>query len=1353
VHTATVLAPGTPQEQVTTWDRDSDENDLFASTLALESVTNPAGEVSTFSFDGRGNRTMAKDPSGRVTRWTYNGFDQVTSVSVGETAAPLAASTAEVVTSTMEYDSLGRLVEVVDAAGSADEATTVFEYDPARPDDLVAVVDARSKRWEYDYDADTGDLLEALDPEGGLTTFGYNSVGWVTSVVAPNGHEAGATASEWTTGFEHDDWGRVVVEVDPLGNRVRTDFDANGNVESVETGLSATVTTGDVTVYGYDDADRLTTVDPPGPGERTYSYDDDGRRIGFVNELNAPADGWVYTYDDLGRLESQTDPANATTTYGYDEASRLETVTQPGSGSTCSATKVNCVTYAYDLAGRPTGVDYSDPATPDISGITYDALGRRTEATRAGDTEEWGWDDRSRLTSHVDVNGRTTTYGWDDGSNLVSIGYPGQSTPLTRAFDDVGRLESVTDWASRTTTFDWDANGNWEQTVFPTSSQNTDVYAYDRADRLVGVTWKRATTTLGSLTYAPRDEKGLVTAVTGAGTAAGADHAWDYDTRDRLTETGTEEFGFDAATNLIDADGVLQVFDPAQRLCWTSPTVTSGDCATPAADATTFGFDARGNRTSMTYPSGTTATYGFDAENRMTTAVLPTGSGNDEFRQFVTLTPARIADTTTATGTCDGVACDTLVANDPVAVTVAGQGGVPATGATAVALTVTVTDPVGDGWLTINPTSGDAAAGVAALVDGQATSLNVVAMVDTNGAITISADVAAEVAVDVTGYFKTPSVWVPALNYWPVTPTLAAESGDNIGVCDGVPCDTLPAGETDIAVAGVGGIPTTGVAAVTVAVIAQNPTGGRLRAAPNGDASAGDIAWETGSVGASGNFTVPVNGDGTITVETEGATDIRLAVTGYWKLPAANDTGLGLELLDAPQRLVDTTAGTGLCSGDPCETLAANESVTVPVANQVGLDADIAAVMVAVSVIDPASTGLVGIGPDGVDYPGLVLFDAGQNVSASLIVPVDPATGTITVTSWAATDLAIDVIGSFTRPTRTWRYHYDTNGLRIAEEQVTADGNAVEWRQEHTWTATGGLPLLLAEHQGSDTTYVIYGPGATPIYQINATGEIIYLHQDHQGSTRLVTNANGTTRGAMTYDAHGQITANTNPWILQQPLLGYTGQYHDTETGYIYLRARHYDPATGQFTSVDPLVAITEEPYGYVGGNPVNRTDPSGLCGYGDPLGCVEDWTERVVDGVIDFSAEVSGGRSEYSEGFKTALHEAERRPDYITIDLSAYIGINIVITRDGTLIVGPQVGTVGASVRLGWLNSVASDDASRMAFLTEHGSSITGGFAGASCGATYGYGGWATEVGIGTEGPGVSHSYNFEIVDLPLGW
>jgi hypothetical protein len=38
-----------------------------------------------------------------------------------------------------------------------------------------------------------------------------------------------------------------------------------------------------------------------------------------------------------------------------------------------------------------------------------------------------------------------------------------------------------------------------------------------------------------------------------------------------------------------------------------------------------------------------------------------------------------------------------------------------------------------------------------------------------------------------------------------------------------------------------------------------------------------------------------------------------------------------------------------------------------------------------------------------------------------------------------------------------------------------------------------------------------------------------------------------------------------------------------------------YDPATGQFLTRDPLNALTRSAYGYVGGNPLNRVDPSGL--------------------------------------------------------------------------------------------------------------------------------------------------------------
>jgi hypothetical protein len=41
---------------------------------------------------------------------------------------------------------------------------------------------------------------------------------------------------------------------------------------------------------------------------------------------------------------------------------------------------------------------------------------------------------------------------------------------------------------------------------------------------------------------------------------------------------------------------------------------------------------------------------------------------------------------------------------------------------------------------------------------------------------------------------------------------------------------------------------------------------------------------------------------------------------------------------------------------------------------------------------------------------------------------------------------------------------------------------------------------------------------------------------------------------------------------------------------------RYYDPATGQFLSVDPLVNETGAPYSYAGDDPVDEADPTGLC-------------------------------------------------------------------------------------------------------------------------------------------------------------
>jgi RHS repeat-associated protein len=44
-----------------------------------------------------------------------------------------------------------------------------------------------------------------------------------------------------------------------------------------------------------------------------------------------------------------------------------------------------------------------------------------------------------------------------------------------------------------------------------------------------------------------------------------------------------------------------------------------------------------------------------------------------------------------------------------------------------------------------------------------------------------------------------------------------------------------------------------------------------------------------------------------------------------------------------------------------------------------------------------------------------------------------------------------------------------------------------------------------------------------------------------------------------------------------------------------YLRARYYDPATGQFLSRDPALSLSGSVYAYADGDPIGRKDPSGL--------------------------------------------------------------------------------------------------------------------------------------------------------------
>jgi len=60
-------------------------------------------------------------------------------------------------------------------------------------------------------------------------------------------------------------------------------------------------------------------------------------------------------------------------------------------------------------------------------------------------------------------------------------------------------------------------------------------------------------------------------------------------------------------------------------------------------------------------------------------------------------------------------------------------------------------------------------------------------------------------------------------------------------------------------------------------------------------------------------------------------------------------------------------------------------------------------------------------------------------------------------------------------------------------------------------------------------------------------------------------------------------------------------------TGLQYMRNRYYDPATGQFTQGDPIgLAGGMNLYGFAGGDPVNFSDPFGLCPACDGTGAIE---------------------------------------------------------------------------------------------------------------------------------------------------
>lgn len=81
----------------------------------------------------------------------------------------------------------------------------------------------------------------------------------------------------------------------------------------------------------------------------------------------------------------------------------------------------------------------------------------------------------------------------------------------------------------------------------------------------------------------------------------------------------------------------------------------------------------------------------------------------------------------------------------------------------------------------------------------------------------------------------------------------------------------------------------------------------------------------------------------------------------------------------------------------------------------------------------------------------------------------------------------------------------------------------------------------------------------------------------------------------------------------------------------VYKRNRYYDPTQGRFTQIDQIgLGGGLNAYGFAGGDPINYSDPFGLCKQGDPCPPEDDVLQRGVnaaysrtgsEGVLDVAA------------------------------------------------------------------------------------------------------------------------------------
>jgi YD repeat-containing protein len=380
-------------------------------------------------------------------------------------------STQEGLVTESTYDAAGRLTSSTDAYGhnsitvydgegrvtrstSADGYATYYYYD--------VFGRAYKERLNKPVKAAGGSLGVNQTVVNVLTYYDYDEAGRVVRTVRRNALPDGSDGdliSETRAAYESDETGRAETQIDALGLKSVSIYDAGGRLA------------------------------------RSESYDAGGRLLDWT----------AYEYDALGRPYKTSTRRGVATTNEYDNLGGLTKTTVSAPGYNDQVTE-----YAYDDAGRQTEVArFPGTSHKRTTYYTYDALGRvtKTETRNAsGETialEETDYDSKGRrhkVWTYADASDKTATwyeYDTQDRMTHTHLGYEsGARTGLDFqfAYDDYGNVASFQNPLGRARTKLYDDRGRLWREFSPKCSDDPNspvynnhmakVYTYDQAGRV-----------------------------------------------------------------------------------------------------------------------------------------------------------------------------------------------------------------------------------------------------------------------------------------------------------------------------------------------------------------------------------------------------------------------------------------------------------------------------------------------------------------------------------------------------------------------------------------------------------------------------------------------------------------------------------------------------------------------------------------------------------------------------------------------------------------------------------------------------------------------------------------------------